>query len=156
MISEPDQEWDPQMPPYKTILPGSNRLHESFKQIHSWLTECLENHKVCKAEFPKSMFTPTRLIEITKHRDDRLTIQLREGKSLKGRVKYATLSHAWGKSTPFKLTRQNLETCMQEIPMEKLSKVFKDAIHVASRCNIWYIWIDSICKYWIRSILQFR
>ena len=98
--------------------------------------------------FRRPMFTPTRLNEIIGESNDCYKIRSRNGRSLEAPVKYASLSHCWGRSMPFKLINENLISCMQEIPLEKLSKVFKDAIGVASRCNISYIWIDSICKYY--------
>ena len=132
--------------PHKTVLSRSTRSKESFEQIDSWVTNCLENHEACKNVVPQTRFTPTRLIEIVAVNDDGFKIRLRKASSLNASVKYATLSHCWGSSMPFKLTKENLTLCMQEIPFEKLSKVFKDAIFVASQCGISYIWIDSICE----------
>jgi hypothetical protein len=60
---------------------------------------------------------------------------------------------------PFKSIKENLESCMDEILFEAISKVFKDAIYVANSCNIRYIWVDS-CKYgmavWFTTVVANR
>jgi len=134
------------MPQYEATITASNRSTESFQQMESWLSRCVLNHSTCKDAFPQSSFVPTRLIQIMRRGEDDFAIRLRDGKSLNATLKYATLSHCWGNSMPYKLTKQNLDSCMQKVSIEKLSKVFQDAIYVAARCDVWYIWIDSLCE----------
>ncbi|KAF1352801.1 HET-domain-containing protein, partial [Lizonia empirigonia] len=58
---------------------------------------------------------------------------------------YATLSHCWGSTMPFKLSCGNFVSCLTDVPLTRLSKVFQDAIKFAWRMDILYIWIDSLC-----------
>ncbi|KAH9217832.1 heterokaryon incompatibility protein-domain-containing protein [Leptodontidium sp. 2 PMI_412] len=114
-------------------------------QADKWFKECLETHEGCTSALPKSNFVPSRLIEIRGTDVNQLSIRLQEKSTLPASASYATLSHCWGTSMPFKLTLQNLVACKEDIPMHNLTKVFQDAIHVAHSAGIQYIWIDSLC-----------
>lgn len=118
----------------------------SMAQATRWIKECSESHEECKAAFPKTIFVPKRLVEISGAAEDQLRICLRERKTLPSEVCYATLSHCWGSTMPFMLKRESLSTCLKSISLSDISKVFKDAITFAWRMNIRYIWIDSLCK----------
>ena len=58
---------------------------------------------------------------------------------------WATLSHCWGLSTTTRLTSATLDEKLECIPMESLSRNFRDAIIVSRILGIRYIWIDSLC-----------
>lgn len=88
----------------------------------------MEEHRGCSAALPKSKFLPTRLIEIDGSDAADLCIRLRDANGLGSAVSYATLSHRWGSSMPFKLTRSNLDSFMKSMPLREISKVFQDAI----------------------------
>ncbi|KAH7348953.1 heterokaryon incompatibility protein-domain-containing protein [Rhexocercosporidium sp. MPI-PUGE-AT-0058] len=130
---------------YEPILPSSTKSKESIVRADKWLKECLEKHEGCKSAFPKSTFVPSRLIEIRGPDINNPGIRLQEKSSLPSTVSYATLSHCWGSSMPFKLTLQNLDECKGNIPLRSLTKVFQDAIGFALHSGILYIWIDSLC-----------
>ncbi|OCL10759.1 HET-domain-containing protein, partial [Glonium stellatum] len=123
----------------------STQSPESWEQANHWLKRCMQDHVYCKLYSPKLAFLPTRLIEIWGYYDDEPQIRLRNADMLGSPVPYATLSHCWGSWMPFKLTRSNLMSCMESIPLKELSKVFQDAISVTLRAEIRYIWIDSLC-----------
>lgn len=46
---------------------------------------------------------------------------------------------------PYKLTQTRLALCLQKIPPQEISKVFRDAMEVAASVGLQYIWIDSLC-----------
>jgi hypothetical protein len=50
-----------------------------------------------------------------------------------------------GKINLFKLTRDNIESLHEDIPIEKLCKTFKDALLVTRSLELEYLWIDSLC-----------
>ena len=51
-----------------------------------------------------------------------------------------------GGAVPFyTLTRTNITTLHQEIPIEKLTQTFQDALLVIRQLGLHYIWIDSLC-----------
>ncbi|TGO48688.1 hypothetical protein BOTNAR_0463g00020 [Botryotinia narcissicola] len=58
---------------------------------------------------------------------------------------YSTLSHCWGNSDILKLTISNLESFKAGISLERFPKTFIEAIFVARKLSIPYIWIDSLC-----------
>ena len=89
---------------------------------------------------------PTRLINVDQsNASDDCFLQLSNGVSP---VSYMTLSHCWGEPDgprPPKLTNANVDLMRARIPVEALPRTFKDAIHVARRLGISYLWIDSLC-----------
>lgn len=60
-------------------------------------------------------------------------------------ARYVTLSHCWGSLDIFRLLSTNLEALRQELPLDKLTQVFRDAIDLARRVGVSFIWIDSLC-----------
>ncbi|KAG4442990.1 hypothetical protein IFR05_001521 [Cadophora sp. M221] len=130
---------------FEPTLSPSTASNESMMQADKWFKECLEIHEGCSSALPKSNFVPSRLIEIRGTDVNSPSIRLQEKSTLPAKVSYATLSHCWGTSMPFKLTLQNLVACKEDIPMHSLTKVFQDAIYFAHRSGTHYIWIDSLC-----------
>lgn len=60
-------------------------------------------------------------------------------------LRYACLSHCWGKSQIITTKEANLLSYQQGIPFSILPKTFQEAIIVALRLGVSYIWIDSLC-----------
>lgn len=59
--------------------------------------------------------------------------------------KYIALSHRWGDERPFATTRSNLGPYKaQGINVENLPKTFQDAVVMARRLGIRYLWIDAL------------
>lgn len=56
-----------------------------------------------------------------------------------------TLSHCWGTRQPLKLLRETEASLLQGIELNELPQTFQDAVTVTRRCNIPYLWIDSLC-----------
>ncbi|CAD6451220.1 5e15792d-3999-4fc8-a9d3-0ab21ca5e79f [Sclerotinia trifoliorum] len=57
----------------------------------------------------------------------------------------ATLSHCWAKDNMARLTVDNLSLWTQSIPTKILPRTFLDAVRVARRLGINYLWIDCLC-----------
>lgn len=83
---------------------------------------------------------PTRLISIAEE-SPRLVLTA----DYTDRPQYATLSHSWGSHKTIQLTSENMGSLMEEIPTEILPKSFKDAIEIARKLHIDFLWIDSLC-----------
>lgn len=62
-------------------------------------------------------------------------------------IKYLALSHMWGdpKVKHLKLLRSNLSSFQRNIPLKKLSSIYKEAIRVTLALGFNYLWIDSLC-----------
>ena len=131
---------------FESTLSSSTESNESMLQA-CWFKECREKHEECTSAFPKSNFVPSRLIKIQGPDINNLSIRLQDKSSLPTQVSYATLSHCWGTIMPFKLTLENLDACMDSVPMPSLTKVFQDTLRYAYRSGIQYLWIDSLCRW---------
>ncbi|PSN73505.1 HET-domain-containing protein, partial [Corynespora cassiicola Philippines] len=102
---------------------------------------CDKEHELCVLTTP-SGFLPTRLV-CTGLAGDRIRIV--RNVDLAPGAKFCTLSHCWGGYMPLKLQHDNFARLSQDIPHEELSNTFKDALHIARRLGMSYIWIDSLC-----------
>lgn len=60
------------------------------------------------------------------------------------RVKYLTLSHVWGSTNPLSLTKINYSSMKIGIQVDLLPQCFVDAICIARRLDVRYLWIDSL------------
>lgn len=110
----------------------------------SWYKQCLD-HTTCRNWKSESKVLPTRLIHINKLENADISANLCETKDLSSDTSYTTLSHRWGSGEIFKLLQSNLDDLRQDIPIERLPKVFQDAMYVSIELGICYIWIDSLC-----------
>jgi hypothetical protein len=58
---------------------------------------------------------------------------------------YIALSHCWGKNPIVRTTTGTLAQRKQGIDMSLLPPAFRDAIVIARRLDVRYLWIDSLC-----------
>jgi hypothetical protein len=58
---------------------------------------------------------------------------------------YITVSHRWGKEPSIKLTSETVNELQDGVSLEKFPKTFSDAIKVAWKTGIQYVWIDCLC-----------
>jgi hypothetical protein len=113
---------------------------------------------MCKAEEIEKVranFQPTRLLYVGTSPSH--NVRLRESSDLPaGHVKYVALSHRWGIAVPNTTSRNkskpvsqllsgNINDMKTKIEYERLPQNFKDAIVIAQRIGIEYLWIDSLC-----------
>jgi hypothetical protein len=109
-----------------------------------WINDCIRSHKSC-ASYQKIVSTessfPTRVIDVGLAPDD--TLRLVFGSGLTGN--YAVLSHCWGTSPIIKTTKAGFDEFTKCIEVEKLGKVFRDAVSVTKGLGLRYLWIDSLC-----------
>lgn len=116
--------------------------HEAlFDVVRAWMRNCHKRHKVCApAPWDESPLLPNRVIDVTQDGlDPRLVVT--EGK----RGHYAALSHCWGGLQLLQTKASTLVQYQDNIPMDELPKSFKDAITIARKLQIPFLWIDSLC-----------
>jgi Heterokaryon incompatibility protein (HET) len=109
--------------------------------IRYWIAQCVNEHQLCHQRHPQ--FCLTRLILLDKQFD---TIRLCEGEEIPFGVRYATLSHCWGRvadKIKVALTGEKLPACKQRLPSLRRMQTFIDAVEF--KLGLKYIWIDSIC-----------
>lgn len=123
------------MGPYSTEAD----LDSCARFIQKCLRKCRGKHKNCRTETLTTL--PTRVVSIGKEETDTIKLLQFDGKL----GQYATLSHCWGGRQPFKTTQSNLTSVLSSIQWESLPIVFQQAILLARRLDIEYIWIDSLC-----------
>lgn len=112
---------------------------QAFKIAWGWIENCLsDRHKLCKS--PQSPALPTRVVGVGLQDG---VVKLIESKGAAG--KYFCLSHCWGPDQIIMTTRANIQDHKREIPLNSLSKTFRDAVLLTRRFGIEYIWIDSLC-----------
>lgn len=109
-----------------------------MERAYQWLTECTKNHQNC--HFQQLTILPTRVIDVGKNGENP---RIYESNGSSGR--YAALSHCWGTEQILTTTTDTLSDMKREIPFERLPKTFQDAIDIARRLDIPYLWIDSLC-----------
>lgn len=102
--------------------------------------ECEVNHKSCTSVKEHSL-RPSRLIHVGE--DSQSTVCLLDDGI--GEHKYAALSYCWGGSDVSCLTTATIEGFSNEIPWHDLSRTHRDAIQVARKLSIAYLWIDALC-----------
>ncbi|KAK5725339.1 hypothetical protein LTR15_003524 [Elasticomyces elasticus] len=134
----------PPTPSFTVDLPNSTRLEDSERLIKKWLEDC-KDHEACR-RLSSEEFIPSRLLEIIRDVAGNVSIRLRCRGDIGHAIKYATLSHCWGSSMPLKLEESKLIQYRERVPLKDISPVFCDAIDVSIALDIWYIWIDSLCK----------
>ncbi|CZR68112.1 uncharacterized protein PAC_18011 [Phialocephala subalpina] len=113
--------------------------------IRFWLNECSENHSFCNSNYAKNFhpsFRPTRLLDVFDLDHPRLDT----GESPESQnVEFLTLSHCWGNGTFLKLQNRNIADMIREIPADRLSQTFRDAMAITKALGYRYLWIDALC-----------
>ena len=56
-----------------------------------------------------------------------------------------TLSHCWGGQTPLQLRKDNIESFTEGIELSQVPRSFRDALKIAAKLMVRYLWIDSLC-----------
>ncbi|KAJ8123212.1 hypothetical protein ONZ43_g783 [Nemania bipapillata] len=130
---------------------------EKFALLREWIRRCSETHTCILQRQADDSGTrmpiklPTRLIEVGEADDNslvRLVVNPPTTADDPTRDQYAALSHCWGDvkkddySCLLAANRMEFEEC---IPVEKLPKMFQDAITATRNLGIRYLWIDSLC-----------
>lgn len=131
------------------IPPGiTGRLPQNPNDVRvaqAWLSQCQESHTKCRRVdgSQSQRDRPLRLVNVGT-RDEPEILRLEEGQNCSG--DYLTLSYRWG--DPSSITQTTKETISQYkdgIPLDSLSRIFRDAIEFTRLIGVKYIWIDSLC-----------
>lgn len=109
-----------------------------FSFLTAWIKCCLNTHNVCSVSDPALL--PTRVIDVGDHAGQPIRLLLGQG----DKDRYIALSHCWGNQRIITTTSATLEDRKRNIPRESLSKTFQDAVFIAPKLRIRFIWIDSL------------
>ncbi|CAD6456372.1 68973a4e-32bc-455a-ac57-2f3cfafeab69-CDS [Sclerotinia trifoliorum] len=115
----------------------------ALAQATAWYQHCLSGHEACNDSLASTQRMPSRLLRIN---EDQWYVRLIISKEEVAKDShYSTLSHCWGNSDILKLTTSSLDKLKAGIPLKILPKTFIEAIYVARKMSIPYLWIDSLC-----------
>ncbi|MCJ1418445.1 hypothetical protein MMC32_004793 [Xylographa parallela] len=108
-----------------------------------WIDDCVANHRTCNYSIATTPALPTRVIDVglIGYIAPRLHT-LTQGTS---NARYVTLSHCWGSYMPLRLLKSNITSMKQGILLSQVPQTFQDAMVIARRLGVRYIWIDSLC-----------
>lgn len=123
---------------------AANSADAVAQQALSWIETCHTTHPSCQSIATSTTWKPTRLIYMGRLGLD-FVPRLCISSELPSNITYVTLSHCWGLIKIFRLLSTNLMNLLKEILLPELTQVFRDAIDLARRLGINYIWIDSLC-----------
>lgn len=117
----------------------------SIEMIRSWLNECERDHYQClrtAAWIHKQSKAPTRLLDVRLVKENWVRLIETHGQA----KEYAALSYCWGKKPPILVTRtETYRRMLAGVPCRLLSKSVQDAITVAKKLGIRYLWVDALC-----------
>lgn len=146
------------------VLSFSTASAATFKLVKAWIKECIDTHETCRHFSSMRPNTATRVrpeyvIEISPSPNQESDIRLRLVKTanLPSDIRWATLSHCWGRNPVFRTVNENLGAMLESIPINELPKTFRDAVQVTHSLGYCYLWIDSLCiiqdseKHWVQE-----
>lgn len=114
------------------------------------IDECITSHPECKRRTTKPTFVPRRLLDLVDCKSTSVRL-IESGQSLSlpdpyTHLQYATLSYCWGGPPTMTTTKTNKSKHKTTgINIEDMPAIFQDAIRVAKKLNIRYLWIDALC-----------
>lgn len=133
----------------------------SSEKVHrlasGWYEACSQSHELCHRLRSSPNFAPSRLIDIGSGDIWKLCLYPQD---IIDPPEYMTLSYRWAKAPSISLFSSNFEVFRKGAPISRLPKTFREAITVARRFSIRYLWIDSLCiiqdspEDWARESLQ--
>ncbi|KAG9240575.1 hypothetical protein BJ878DRAFT_429992 [Calycina marina] len=115
--------------------PGGSIQMQLLKE---WLQVCDDLHECGLKSDPE---LPTRVIDV---KAERLFVQGKH--KIFGR--YLALSHCWGTINPqavYCTRKANLHNHKEHINFKILPQTFRDALKIALKIGVQYLWIDSVC-----------
>ncbi|KAL1880554.1 hypothetical protein VTK73DRAFT_5567 [Phialemonium thermophilum] len=120
---------------------SSAKVHE---QAYNWYRACLDSHDVCRRLVSQEHFTPSRLIDVGGEGSDTWKLCLYP-EDIHDRPDYMTLSYRWAQTPAVTLRASTIEEFRRGAAIGSLPKTFRDAVTVAWRFSVRYLWIDSLC-----------
>jgi hypothetical protein len=123
-------------------LSSSTRSATSTYFLAQQYNHCRASHEKCgNLKEKHTVAYPSRLLEVGTN--ERSLITLRDTRLFRGE-EYACLSHCWGHAKPFKLTTETHTALLTGVDAQLLPRTFRDAIYIAQRLRIRFLWIDSL------------
>jgi hypothetical protein len=117
----------------------------NIQTIQSWVDRCERWHYPCRetaAWIRKHSKAPTRLLDVRGLKENWVKLVETHGQA----KEYAALSYCWGKETPkITTTKETYSGMLGGVPCRLLSRTVQDAVTVARKLGIRYLWVDALC-----------
>jgi len=128
------------------ILANPNE-NNSMEIIEKWLEHCVKQHPSCRQELEanNSSPLPKRVINVGPDGNSGIHIFEHDDDNSPVKGQYVALSHCWGITKHILTLMGNIEDWKKNIPWNILHSTFQEAIAIARRLGIRYLWIDSLC-----------
>ncbi|KAF2671466.1 HET-domain-containing protein [Microthyrium microscopicum] len=123
------------------VLASHSNSEDTYVFIQKQLAECIESHPECSSRGSVSL--PLRVLDLSAGLD---SIKLVVDPPRLG--VFAALSYCWGdigKHPDRMLTKDSITAMQQNISWTSLFPLFRDAVTIATKLNIPYLWIDCLC-----------
>jgi hypothetical protein len=148
---------------HRRPLSGECLSTQNVAKMRDWIKDCDERHDRCWADLKHlnymasteaTSFLPERMVDIGDALNDKpprlvITSEMSSSPSRDKTIKYMALSYCWGpideKSKLLKTTHNTLRSRKEKIELDAMPRVFQEAVTVAQKLNIQYLWIDSLC-----------
>ncbi|KAF2262597.1 HET-domain-containing protein, partial [Lojkania enalia] len=115
-----------------------------FSSARRWLTQCLEDHKMCTSTHDHQAVLPSRLIKVWQE-NKLIRARLVEKEEIQTGCQYVTLSYRWVRGETFLLQGNCLSDLKREIPISQLPRRFLEALEIVLHLGYSYLWLDAIC-----------
>lgn len=125
------------------VLLGDTSSEASFRWAEDCIRTCETSHTQCGRG--RGVPLPKRCVDLEFRQGiNDSEVRLAETEGLIGT--YACLSHCWGSGTkPLQTMITTLNDHLNGISLPALPKTFQDAVVIARRLGLKYLWIDSLC-----------
>lgn len=130
----------------KAPLCDSPASDPCFALARRWIAECDLSHPQCQRNRNDDSFVPSRLLEVLLDASKE-SLKLVHTKHIsKPDRRYLALSHCWGQgiNPDAKTTKDTLAKHLEGLVYDILPQTFKDAITIAKKLFVPYLWIDSL------------
>jgi hypothetical protein len=114
--------------------------------LQQWLAHC-DSHHECMPQRKIDRYLPTRLLMI-QGGDSTPFVRLVETAEMADKqIRYVTLSYVWGSSGYMfkRLLASSYEEFRRGMPAAQLERTFFDAVLVALKIGVSFLWVDSLC-----------
>lgn len=126
-------------PEYPEPEPGSDKaLTRARHFVEEWTDE--HDGSIDHAFMPNRVIT----IEVSKT-DTHTHVKLVSKGDVPDGSAYAALSYCWGGDQKLKLTSKTYDLLGHSFASEDLPKTLQDAVIVAAKFSIFYLWVDALC-----------
>lgn len=110
-----------------------------------WYQSCHSNHDMCNSmKTQRISWMPTRLLDIGGESEAQWKLVVVSEDNITP-APYVTLSYRWGSNQSLLLQSSTFSIFRQGQLISHLPQTFKDAVAVARRFLVRYLWIDALC-----------